>query len=103
MLNEFASILMEIRSQRHETVTAMAEKLGVDRKDLTSIEIGRLVAPVDLPDKIKEAYELDDETYQKLIAAAQFEADDRIDLDNPCTGFGFGKKDQITQDESNKR
>lgn len=100
MLNEFGSLLMKIRTENHESMGGMAEKLGLARMDLTSIEIGRAAVPEGMPEKIAEIYGLDVDRLAELKNAAGFEADERFgDFDNPCTGFGTNKKALVTQHE----
>ena len=103
MINEFGSMLMELRSKNHESVGKMAEKLDVPRLTLTSIEVGREAVPEDLVEKIVEAYDLDAETAAKLEqTSTSFSVDKGFGLDNAQGGFEFSQDRQITQAESNK-
>jgi cyanate lyase len=103
MLNEFGSMLMKIRSENHESVGSMAEKLGVARLDLTSIEIGRAAVPEGMCEKIVEIYDLDGNTANKLKeAASSFVVDEGFGIDNAQGGFEFSQDRKITQAESNK-
>lgn len=103
MINEFGSYLMRLRSENHESVGTMADKLGMKRLDLTSIEIGRAAVPDGLPEKITEVYGLDEEEFEKLKkAAASYVVDTGFGIDNAQGGFEFSQDRQITQAESNK-
>lgn len=103
MINAFGSLLMKLRAENHESVGAMADKLGVKRLDLTSIEIGRAAVPEGMPEAIAEAYGLDEAALAELKeAACSFEVDEGFGIDNAQGGFEFSKDRKITQAESNK-
>ena len=103
MLNEFGSSLMKLRSDNKESISTMAEKLGVERLTLTSIEIGREAVPDGLVERIVETYGLDDAAAEALAQAAQsYTVDKGFGIDNAQGGFEFSRDRQITQAESNK-
>lgn len=103
MINEFGSMLMALRTENHESVGKMAEKIGVPRLTLTSIEVGREAVPEGMVAKIAEAYGLDAATTEKLEkASTSFTVEKGFGLDNAQGGFEFSQDRQITQAESNE-
>lgn len=102
MINKFGSTLMALRSANHDTVGKMAEKLGIERMMLTSIEIGREAVPEGLPEKIAEVYNLSDDELASLKEESKFTVDKGFGIDNAQGGFEFSQDRQITQAQSNE-
>ena len=70
MLTEFGRLCRMARMERGELLKEMAAKLGVTPAYLSAVEIGKRNVPEEWPLLLKNEYNLDQDTYQKLKDAA---------------------------------
>lgn len=70
MLTEFGKLCRSARMESGELLKDMAAKLGVTAAYLSAVEVGKRNVPDEWPLLLKVAYNLDEDTYQKLKNAA---------------------------------
>lgn len=69
-LNEFGKELRKLRIDKSELLKDMADRLGVSPAFISAIETGRKPIPAGFVGRIAAAYDLDDETRERLQRAA---------------------------------
>ena len=80
MISSFGIVMREIRKSAGDSLIVCAKKLEVTPAFLSSMEVGRKSIPAYYPDKIKELYNLNEESYISLYNA-MIETNKHVDIE----------------------
>lgn len=91
-MNEYGMFIRDLRKKKNETLLTMSQKLNVSIAFLSAMENGKKLIPNDYATKIKNAYELSEEEYERL--------EESIVLSNKKIEIDINSMDDLHKDVS---
>ena len=80
MISKFGTFLRIERIKHNDTLKTLSEKLNISVAYLSAMEVGRRVVPIELIEKIRELYNLNDKEYDELYAVT-IDSNNKVDLE----------------------
>ena len=80
MISSFGKVLKVHRKNNNDTLKTLAEKLEISLPYLSSMEVGRRLVTMEIIQKIKELYQLNEEEYNELYMA-MLDSNNKVDLE----------------------
>ena len=80
MISAFGRVLNGYRKANGDTLKTLASKLNISVPYLSSMEVGRRLVTLEVVEKVKDIYKLNDTQYDELYTS-MLESNNKVDLE----------------------
>lgn len=80
MISSFGKVLKEYRKKNDDTLKTLSEKIGISLPYLSGMEVGRKIVTLEVVEKIRNVYALNEQEYNKLYMA-MLDSNNKVDIE----------------------
>ena len=80
MISSFGKVLKEYRKRNDDTLKTLSEKIGISLPYLSGMEVGRKIVTLEVVEKIRDIYKLNEEEYNNLYMS-MLDSNNKVDIE----------------------